>query len=96
MEAGEPVQLALDDPLLIAASYNWGVGNVWNAMERTGLKRPTFWDIKEYMPAETRSYVMNFITLNVMFHNYDDFLNHSLVFESEMEDEGSVAISSTK
>lgn len=85
-----------NDPLLIAASYNWGVGNVWNAMERTGLKNPTFWDIKKYLPAETRSYVMNFITLNVIFHNYDEFLNNSLVFEPSLDNEGSIAISSSK
>ena len=25
------------------------------------------------LPAETRAYVMNFITLNVIFHNFDAF-----------------------
>ncbi len=76
-----------NDPLLIAASYNWGVGNVWNAMEKCGKTSPTFWDIKKYMPAETRSYVMNFIALNVIFHNYDAFLSNSLVFEENIMDE---------
>jgi hypothetical protein len=66
--------------LLVVASYNWGVGNVWNAMERCGKKNPSFWDIKKYMPAETQAYVMNFITLNVIFHNYDNFVKGRLVF----------------
>ncbi len=66
--------------LLIAASYNWGVGNVWNAMEKTGKENPTFWDIKKYVPQETLAYVMNFITLNVIYHNYQQFLNGTLVF----------------
>ncbi len=66
--------------LLIAASYNWGVGNVWNAMKKTGLENPTFWDIKKYVPQETLAYVMNFITLNVIYHNYEQFVNGTLVF----------------
>lgn len=68
--------------LLIAASYNWGVGNVWNAMERSGKKNPTFWDIKDQLPSETKAYVMNFIALNVIFKNYDKFVNNSL-FKTE-------------
>ncbi|MFT3682066.1 MAG: lytic transglycosylase domain-containing protein [Ferruginibacter sp.] len=69
--------------LLVVASYNWGVGNVWDAMERSGKKNPTFWDIKKYVPAETQAYVMNFITLNVIFHNYDNFVKNKLVFTAE-------------
>ncbi|HMO62294.1 MAG TPA: lytic transglycosylase domain-containing protein [Ferruginibacter sp.] len=66
--------------LLVVASYNWGVGNVWNAMQRCGKKDPSFWDIKKYMPAETQAYVLNFITLNVIFHNYDNFVKNKLEF----------------
>jgi membrane-bound lytic murein transglycosylase D len=69
-----------NDILLMVASYNCGVGNVWNAMERTGLESPSFWDIKKYLPSETRAYVMNFITLNVLFHNYDKFISNTLSF----------------
>ena len=72
-----------NDCLLIVASYNWGVGNVWNAMERTGKSRPTFWDIKKYLPAETRTYVMNFIAINVILHNYEKFAKNKLTFQSE-------------
>ncbi len=70
-----------NDWLLIAASYNCGVGNVWNAMERSGKKSPSFWDIKKYLPAETRAYVMNFITLNVIFNNYEAFSKNELCFK---------------
>lgn len=69
-----------NDWLLIAASYNCGVGNVWNAMERSGKPNPTFWDIRDMLPAETRAYVMNFITLNVIFHNFDAFAKNQLCF----------------
>ena len=69
-----------NDLLLMVASYNCGVGNVWDAMKKTGLAEPDFWDIKEYLPAETQAYVMNFITLNVIFHNYEKFANNTLLF----------------
>lgn len=70
-----------NDCLLIAASYNCGVGNVWNAMEKTGMTNPTFWDIKKFLPAETRAYVMNFITLNILFNNYEKFSKNTLCFK---------------
>jgi len=71
-----------NDLLLIVASYNWGVGNVWQAMKKTGKSNPDFWDIKKYLPLETRNYVMNFIALNVIFENYDNFVKNKLVFNS--------------
>ncbi len=74
-----------NDWLLVAASYNWGVGNVWNAMERSGKKSPTFWDIKQQLPAETRSYVMNFIALNVIFKNYEKFRSNKLCFNDVLQ-----------
>jgi membrane-bound lytic murein transglycosylase D len=69
--------------LLVAASYNWGVGNVWKALDRSGKKNPTFWDIKDQLPTETQAYVMNFIALNVIFLNYDQFVNNQLCFKDE-------------
>lgn len=66
--------------LLMVASYNCGIGNVWEAMKNTGKTNPDFWDIKDYLPSETQAYVMNFITLNVIFHNYDKFINNILLF----------------
>lgn len=70
-----------NDLLLMVASYNCGVGNVWEAMKKTGKDNPDFWDIKKYLPAETRAYVMNFITLNVLFHNYEKFASNTLSFK---------------
>jgi soluble lytic murein transglycosylase-like protein len=66
--------------LLMVASYNCGIGNVWEAMKKTGKTEPDFWDIKAYLPAETQAYVMNFIALNVVFHNYDRFTDNTLLF----------------
>jgi len=70
----------LNDWLLTVASYNCGIGNVWHAMDKTGKTNPTFWDVKPFLPAETRAYVMNFIAMNVVFHNYDKFLANTLTF----------------
>ena len=70
-----------NDYLLVVASYNCGVGNVWQAMKKTGKANPDFWDVKKYLPAETRSYVMNFIALNVIFNNYEKFTNNTLSFK---------------
>ena len=67
--------------LLVVASYNCGVGNVWEAMRKSGKPNPSFWDIKPYLPAETRNYVMNFIALNVVYHNYEKFAQNNLNFK---------------
>jgi membrane-bound lytic murein transglycosylase D len=72
-----------DDWLLVVASYNCGVGNVWEAMQKSGKTNPTFWDIKKSLPAETQAYVMNFITLNVIFANYDLFAKNKLQWKDE-------------
>jgi membrane-bound lytic murein transglycosylase D len=69
-----------NNTLLIVASYNCGIGNVWKAMAKTGKKDPSFWDVKQYLPLETRNYVMNFIALNVLFHNYNKLVQNNLVF----------------
>jgi soluble lytic murein transglycosylase-like protein len=67
--------------LLVVASYNCGVGNVWEAMRKSGKTNPSFWDIKTYLPMETRNYVMNFIALNVVYHNYERFAQNNLNFK---------------
>lgn len=72
-----------NDWLLVVASYNCGVGNVWDAVKKSGKQHASFWDIKHLLPAETRSYVMNFITINVLLHNYSSFQRNDLVFETE-------------
>ena len=66
--------------LLIVASYNCGIGNVRKAIKKSGKTNPCFWDIKKFLPAETQAYVMNFITLNVIYHNYEKFYTNNLNF----------------
>jgi membrane-bound lytic murein transglycosylase D len=72
-----------NDLLLTVASYNCGMGKLRQAIKTSGKADPDFWDIKKHLPLETRNYVMNFIALNVIFENYDNFVKNKLVFNSE-------------
>ncbi|GJM59661.1 lytic transglycosylase domain-containing protein [Persicobacter diffluens] len=49
---------------LALAAYNCGPGNVRKAMRRSGKKH--FWDIYNYLPRETRSYVPQFVAVTYM------------------------------
>ncbi|RMG57943.1 MAG: LysM peptidoglycan-binding domain-containing protein, partial [Bacteroidetes bacterium] len=55
------------DWLLAIASYNCGIGNVRKAIARSGGKR-NFWEIREYLPRETRGYVPAFIAATYTFN----------------------------
>ncbi|MEO6547443.1 MAG: lytic transglycosylase domain-containing protein [Ferruginibacter sp.] len=66
--------------LLVVASYNCGLGNVKKAIRKSGKINPNFWDIKKYLPGETRNYVMNFIALSVIFYNYTVFAANNMQF----------------
>jgi membrane-bound lytic murein transglycosylase D len=48
---------------LALAAYNCGPGNVNKAIRRSGGKR-TYWEIRNYLPRETRGYVPAFIAVN--------------------------------
>lgn len=75
-----------NDLLLMVASYNAGIGSVKKAMKKYGKPDADFWDIKKYLPAETRNFVMNFIALNVIFENYEKFVKKQLVFSPALAD----------
>ena len=48
---------------LALAAYNCGPGNVNKAIRRSGGKR-TYWEIRTFLPRETRGYVPAFIAVN--------------------------------
>lgn len=52
---------------MVLAAYNSGPGNVNKAIRRSGGKR-TFWEIRDYLPRETRSYVPAFIAVNYVMN----------------------------
>ncbi|HEY5463400.1 MAG TPA: lytic transglycosylase domain-containing protein [Hanamia sp.] len=68
------------DLLLTVAAYNCGPGRVISDIKKYGRSNADFWDIKKYLPAETRLFVMRFISLNVISANYDKFLKRKLNF----------------
>ncbi|MDR2894558.1 MAG: LysM peptidoglycan-binding domain-containing protein, partial [Alistipes sp.] len=49
------------DWTLVLAAYNCGPGNVNKARARAGAAARNFWDIYDYLPRETRTYVPLFI-----------------------------------
>ena len=69
-----------DDLLLSVAAYNCGPGRVQSSIKKSGKLNATFWNIKKYLPFETRKFVMDFIAFNVIAANYDKFLNNKLDF----------------
>lgn len=52
---------------LVLAAYNSGPGTVKKAIERSGGKT-NFWDIRPFLPRETRNYVPIFIAANYVFN----------------------------
>lgn len=62
---------------LALAAYNCGAGNVRKAMRRSGYKK-TFWEIYNYLPRETRSYVPQFVAVVYTFKYAEE---HNFVFD---------------
>ncbi len=56
---------------LTLASYNAGPGNVKKAIRRSGYKK-SFWEVYNYLPRETRSYVPQFIAIIYAMNYLDD------------------------
>lgn len=50
-----------NDWLLVIAAYNCGPGNVNKAIRKAGGGQKTFWEIRQYLPQETRGYVPAYI-----------------------------------
>jgi membrane-bound lytic murein transglycosylase D len=59
------------DWTLAIAAYNCGPGNVNKAIKRSKGKT-NFWEIYDYLPAETRGYVPAFIAANYMMNYYKE------------------------
>ena len=68
------------DVLLVVAAYNAGQGRVKSSIRKSNVKNATYWDIKHHLPAETRRFVMKFVSLNVIAANYENFLDKKLDF----------------
>lgn len=61
-----------NDWSLAIAAYNCGPGNVNKAIRRAGGGKD-FWEIYNYLPAETRGYVPSFIAANYVMNYHDRY-----------------------
>ena len=71
-----------DDWTLAIAAYNCGPGNMRKAIRRSGGKT-SFWEIKKYLPKETREYVPKFIAMTYVMNYYYE---HDLMPEIPNQD----------
>lgn len=69
---------------LVLAAYNSGPGNVNKAIRRSGGKT-NYWDIREYLPRETRGYVPAFIGATYAFEYASDHNLHPELFDVYFE-----------
>lgn len=60
-----------DDWLLALASYNCGRGCVRRAIQRSGMSRPTFWELSPYLPRETQNYIPKYIAMTYALTHAD-------------------------
>jgi membrane-bound lytic murein transglycosylase D len=59
----------LGDWHLALAAYNCGPGGVRRAMARSGIQNPSYWDIRPYLPKETRNYVPLYVAASKVCMN---------------------------
>lgn len=57
---------------LALASYNCGPGNVRRAIRKSGYKE-SFWEVYNYLPAETRGYVPQFVAITYVMNYMEDY-----------------------
>ncbi len=48
---------------LALAAYNYGIGGVRRSIRRSRLENPNYWQLRKYLPRETRNYVPLFIAM---------------------------------
>ena len=61
----------LQNWLLVVAAYNCGTGGVLKAITASGSNN--FWDLKDYLPEESRKHVMKFIATAYIMDRYKSF-----------------------
>ncbi|MCU7511913.1 MAG: LysM peptidoglycan-binding domain-containing protein [Ignavibacteria bacterium] len=71
------------DWYLALASYNWGEGNIKRIVTRTG--KHSFWEIRDYMPRETKDYVPQFIAVSLISSNPAKYGFNNVMFEKPLE-----------
>ena len=59
------------DWYLAFAAYNAGPGRINNAINKSGSK--DYWDIRQYLPGETKNYVPSILALSFIFRNPESY-----------------------
>lgn len=59
------------DWYLAFAAYNAGPGRINNAISKSGSKN--YWDIRPYLPGETKNYVPSILALSYIFRSPDEY-----------------------
>lgn len=72
-----------EDWYLVMAAYNSGPGNVYRAMRRSGSS--DFWEMRRYLPRETRNYVPAYIATAMIAMNPDEYGFDAIEFEDSLE-----------
>ncbi len=62
---------SLGDWYLAFAAYNAGPGRITNAMSKSGSK--DYWELRSYLPGETKNYVPSILALSFIFRNPSDY-----------------------
>ncbi|MGE5403105.1 MAG: LysM peptidoglycan-binding domain-containing protein [Ignavibacteriales bacterium] len=71
------------DWYLALASYNCGEGKIKRVVDRTG--KNNYWDIRSYIPEETRGYVPQFIAVSLIASNPAKYGFNNIMFEKPLE-----------
>jgi membrane-bound lytic murein transglycosylase D len=71
----------LGDWHLALAAYNCGLGGVRRAVARSGMTRPNYWDVRPYLPKETRNYVPLYVAAAKVCMNPEAYGFTTLQFE---------------
>ncbi len=67
----EDLHKQFGDWTLALAAYNCGPGNVRKAQRRSGKK--SYWDIRGFLPKETRNYIPRFAAVAYLMNYYQDY-----------------------
>lgn len=72
---------------LALAAYNCGEGRLERIIKKIGKK--DYWEIRDYLPKETRNYVPSFLAIQYLFNFYDE---HNLVPQRLLLDYSNIEI----